>query len=69
MFTPQHGLNYGENEPTKAMPAYIPPTEQPAQPVQPGQTAQQPAQPNQPVQPVQPVQPNQFGADDGDVLQ
>lgn len=66
VFTPQHGLNYGENEPTKAMPAYIPPTEQPAQPVQPGQTAQQPAQPNQPVQP---VQPNQFGADDGDVLQ
>jgi len=66
VFTPQHGLNYGENEPTKAMPAYIPPTEQP---VQPGQTAQQPAQPNQPVQPVQPVQPNQFGADDGDVLQ
>ena len=57
VFTPQHGLNYGENEPTKAMPAYIPPTEQPAQPVQPGQTAQQP------------VQPNQFGADDGDVLQ
>ncbi|WP_424116050.1 flagellar motor protein, partial [Rothia mucilaginosa] len=55
VFTPQHGLNYGENEPTKAMPAYIPPTEQPAQPVQPGQTAQQPAQPNQPVQPVQPV--------------
>lgn len=69
VFTPQHGLNYGENEPTKAMPAYIPPTEQPAQSVQPGQTAQQPAQPNQPVQPVQPVQPNQFGADDGDVLQ
>lgn len=63
VFTPQHGLNYGENEPTKAMPAYVPPTEQPAQPVQPGQTAQQPAQPNQP------VQPNQFGADDGDVLQ
>lgn len=60
VFTPQHGVNYGENEPTKAMPAYIPPTEQPAQP---GQTAQQPAQPNQP------VQPNQFGADDGDVLQ
>lgn len=60
VFTPQHGVNYGENEPTKAMPAYIPPTEQPAQPtqpVQPGQTAQQP------------VQPNQFGADDGDVLQ
>ena len=60
VFTPQHGVNYGENEPTKAMPAYIPPTEQPAQPtqpVQPGQTAQQPAQ------------PNQFGADDGDVLQ
>lgn len=56
VFTPQHGVNYGENEPTKAMPAYIPPTEQPAQP-------------NQPVQPVQPVQPNQFGADDGDVLQ
>ena len=66
VFTPQHGVNYGENEPTKAMPAYVPPTEQPAQPVQPGQTAQQPAQPNQPVQP---VQPNQFGADDGDVLQ
>lgn len=69
VFTPQHGLNYGENEPTKAMPAYIPPTEQPdqpaqpTQPVQPGQTAQQPAQPNQP------VQPSQFGADDGDVLQ
>lgn len=60
VFTPQHGVNYGENEPTKAMPAYVPPTEQP---VQPGQTAQQPAQPNQP------VQPNQFGADDGDVLQ
>ena len=60
VFTPQHGVNYGENEPTKAMPAYIPPTEQPAQPTQPdqpGQTAQQP------------VQPNQFGADDGDVLQ
>ena len=60
VFTPQHGLNYGENEPTKAMPAYVPPTEQPVQPtqpVQPGQTAQQPAQ------------PNQFGADDGDVLQ
>ena len=50
VFTPQHGVNYGENEPTKAMPAYIPPTEQPAQPNQ-------------------PVQPNQFGADDGDVLQ
>ena len=75
VFTPQHGLNYGENEPTKAMPAYdaqaaqtaqpaqpVQPT-QPTQPVQPGQTAQQPAQPNQP------VQPNQFGADDGDVLQ
>ena len=46
----RHGVNYGENEPTKAMPAYIPPTEQPAQPNQ-------------------PVQPNQFGADDGDVLQ
>ena len=60
VFTPQQGLNYGETEPTKAMPAYIPPTEQP---VQPGQAAQQPAQPNQP------VQPNQFGADDGDVLQ
>ena len=60
VFTPQHGLNYGENEPTKAMPAYVPPTEQPVQPtqpVQPGQTAQQP------------VQPNQFGTDDGDVLQ
>ena len=63
VFTPQHGVNYGENEPTKAMPAYIPPTEQPAQPVQPGQTAQQPVQPNQP------APPNQFGADDGDVLQ
>lgn len=66
VFTPQHGVNYGENEPTKAMPAYVPPTEQPVQPtqpVQPGQTAQQPAQPNQP------VQPNQFGADDGDILQ
>ena len=50
VFTPQHGVNYGENEPTKAMPAYIPPTEQP-------------------VQPNQPAQPNQFGADDGDVLQ
>ncbi|WP_314644185.1 flagellar motor protein [Rothia mucilaginosa] len=60
VFTPQQGVNYGETEPTKAMPAYIPPTEQP---VQPGQAAQQPAQPNQP------VQPNQFGADDGDVLQ
>ena len=47
VFTPQQGLNYGETEPTKAMPAYIPPTEQP----------------------VQPTQPNQFGADDGDVLQ
>lgn len=60
VFTPQQGLNYGETEPTKAMPAYIPPTEQPVQPtqpVQPDQTAQQPAQ------------PNQFGADDGDVLQ
>lgn len=60
VFTPQQGLNYGETEPTKAMPAYIPPTEQPVQPtqpVQPGQTAQQPAQ------------PNQFGTDDGDVLQ
>ena len=60
VFTPQRGLNYGENEPTKAMPAYIPPTEQPAQPtqsVQSGQTVQHP------------VQPNQFGADDGDVLQ
>ncbi|MDU2571636.1 MAG: flagellar motor protein [Rothia mucilaginosa] len=44
VFTPQHGLNYGENEPTKAMPAYVPPTEQS-------------------------TQPNQFGADDGDVLQ
>ena len=66
VFTPQHGLNYGENEPTKAMPAYVPPTEQPVQPtqpVQPGQTAEQPAQPNQP------ARPNQFGADDGDVLQ
>lgn len=60
VFTPQQGLNYGETEPTKAMPAYVPPTEQPVQPtqpVQPGQTAQQP------------TQPNQFGADDGDVLQ
>ena len=47
VFTPQQGLNYGETEPTKAMPAYIPPTEQP----------------------VQSTQPNQFGADDGDVLQ
>ncbi len=66
VFTPQQGVNYGETEPTKAMPAYVPPTEQstqPTQPVQPGQTAQQP------VQPSQPVQPNQFGADDGDVLQ
>ncbi len=60
VFTPQHGLNYGENEPTKAMPAYDAQAAQPAQPtqpVQPGQTAQQP------------VQPNQFGADDGDILQ
>lgn len=44
VFTPQQGLNYGETEPTKAMPAYVPPTEQS-------------------------TQPNQFGADDGDVLQ
>ena len=57
VFTPQHGLNYGENEPTKAMPAYDAQAAQPAQTAQPGQTAQQP------------VQPNQFGADDGDVLQ
>lgn len=63
VLTPQQGVNYGETEPTKAMPAYVPPTEQstqptqPVQPTQPGQTAQQPAQ------------PNQFGADDGDVLQ
>lgn len=66
VFTPQHGLNYGENEPTKAMPAYdaqaaqtvqLAQPVQPTQPTQPGQTAQQP------------VQPNQFGADDGDVLQ
>ena len=57
VFTPQQGLNYGETEPTKAMPAYVPPTEQSTQPTQPGQTAQQPAQ------------PDQFGADDGDVLQ
>ena len=60
VFTPQHGLNYGENEPTKAMPAYDAQAAQPVQPTQPtqpGQTAQQP------------VQPNQFGADDGDVLQ
>lgn len=51
VFTPQQGLNYGETEPTKAMPAY---DAQAAQPVQPTQ---------------QPVQPNQFGTDDGDVLQ
>lgn len=57
VFTPQHGLNYGENEPTKAMPAYDAQAAQPVQPTQPGQTAQQP------------VQPNQFGADDGDILQ
>ncbi len=57
VFTPQQGVNYGETEPTKAMPAYVPPTEQSTQPTQPGQTAQQPAQ------------PDQFGADDGDVLQ
>lgn len=57
VFTPQHGLNYGENEPTKAMPAYDAQATQPVQPTQPGQTAQQP------------VQPNQFGADDGDILQ
>lgn len=44
VFTPQQGLHYGETEPTKAMPAYVPPTEQS-------------------------TQPNQFGADDGDVLQ
>ena len=63
VFTPQHGLNYGENEPTKAMPAYDAQAAQPAQPVQPTQ----PTQPGQTAQ--QPVQPNQFGADDGDVLQ
>ena len=57
VFTPQYGLNYGENEPTKAMPAYDAQAAQPVQPTQPGQTAQQP------------VQPNQFGADDGDILQ
>lgn len=51
VFTPQQGVNYGETEPTKAMPAY---DAQAAQPVQPTQ---------------QPVQPNQFGTDDGDVLQ
>lgn len=51
VFTPQQGLNYGETEPTKAMPAY---DAQAAQPIQPTQ---------------QPVQPNQFGTDDGDVLQ
>lgn len=69
VFTPQHGLNYGENEPTKAMPAYdaqAAQTVQPAQPVQPTQPGQQ-VQPGQTAQ--QPVQPNQFGADDGDVLQ
>lgn len=72
VFTPQHGLNYGENEPTKAMPAYdaqaaqTAQTAQPAQPVQPTQPGQQ-VQPGQTAQ--QPVQPNQFGADDGDVLQ
>ena len=69
VFTPQHGLNYGENEPTKAMPAYdaqAAQTAQPAQPVQPTQPGQQ-VQPGQTAQ--QPVQPNQFGADDGDVLQ
>lgn len=75
VFTPQHGLNYGENEPTKAMPAYDAQAAQPAQPVQPTQPTQpiQPTQPAQPVQPgqtaQQPVQPNQFGADDGDILQ
>ena len=66
VFTPQQGLNYGETEPTKAMPAYDAQAAQPiqpTQPVQPGQTAEQPAQPNQP------ARPNQFGADDGDVLQ
>ena len=57
VFTPQHGLSYGENEPTKAIPAYDAQAAQPVQPTQPGQTAQQP------------VQPNQFGADDGDILQ
>ncbi|WP_368867056.1 flagellar motor protein [Rothia mucilaginosa] len=63
VFTPQHGLNYGENEPTKAMPAYDAQAAQPAQPAQPTQ----PVQPGQTAQ--QPVQPNQFGADDGDILQ
>lgn len=63
VFTPQHGLNYGENEPTKAMPAYDAQAAQPVQPTQPGQQVQ----PGQTAQ--QPVQPNQFGADDGDVLQ
>lgn len=66
VFTPQHGLNYGENEPTKAMPAYDAQAAQPVQPTQPTQPAQ-PVQPGQTAQ--QPVQPNQFGADDGDVLQ
>lgn len=63
VFTPQHGLNYGENEPTKAMPAYDAQAAQPVQPTQPGQQVQ----PGQTAQ--QPVQPNQFGADDGDILQ
>ena len=63
VFTPQQGLNYGETEPTKAMPAYDAHAAHAAQPVQPGQTAQQPAHPNQS------VQLNQFGADDGDILQ
>ena len=66
VFTPQHGLNYGENEPTKAMPAYDAQAAQTVQPVQPTQPGQQ-VQPGQTAQ--QPVQPNQFGADDGDVLQ
>ena len=66
VFTPQYGLNYGENEPTKAMPAYDAQAAQPVQPTQPTQPAQ-PVQPGQTAQ--QPVQPNQFGADDGDVLQ
>ena len=35
VFTPQHGLNYGENEPTKAMPAYDAQAAQPVQPTQP----------------------------------
>ena len=66
VFTPQQGLNYGETEPTKAMPAYDAQAAQPVQPTQPTQPAQ-PVQPGQTAQ--HPVQPNQFGADDGDVLQ